>query len=486
MLHSILHLPRGNREHLVMATELWSWQNGTSSADMFDAATMGLDGSVVLAGYTGGDWASPNAGGNDFAAVKLDADGMLLWQWQGGTTGDDKVNAAAMAEDGSVLMAGWTSGTWGEAEAGFYDFVAVKLDAAGKLLWNWQGGSQVNDVWWAVDMADDGSALFAGTTFGDWVQVSVGSWDFAAMKMDVDGNVLWTWQDGTRWSDTFWAGVMDKDGSVVLAGGTEGDFALGSKGQRDFVVVKLDAEGKELWRWQDGTSGMDEITCAAVGDDGSIVVAGNTDDGLYDHPLAPSHQDFTATKLDADGNMLWQWKGGASFGSYVEGVAVLDDGSILLSGFTADSFAGKNIGSYDVAAIKLDANGNEIWRYQDGTANFDRIDAAATGFNGRMIMAGHTTGDWEGINHGKEGFLALMLDIDRPSPSPVFRAPGMDPTIPSPTATPTVTPPRVGMSSPTAVPTATVVPQASVPQLVTFSPMSAISARTNNPIKKTP
>lgn len=49
---------------------------------MFDAATMGLDGSVVLAGYTGGDWASPNAGGNDFAAVKLDADGMLLWQWQ--------------------------------------------------------------------------------------------------------------------------------------------------------------------------------------------------------------------------------------------------------------------------------------------------------------------------------------------------------------------------------------------------------------------
>lgn len=62
-----------------------------------------------------------------------------VYSWrQGGTTGDDKVNAAAMAEDGSVLMAGWTSGTWGEAEAGFYDFVAVKLDAAGKLLWNWQ------------------------------------------------------------------------------------------------------------------------------------------------------------------------------------------------------------------------------------------------------------------------------------------------------------------------------------------------------------
>lgn len=59
-----------------------SLQNGTISADMFDAATMGLDGSVVLAGYTAGDWAAENQGGNDFAAVKLDADGTLLWQWQ--------------------------------------------------------------------------------------------------------------------------------------------------------------------------------------------------------------------------------------------------------------------------------------------------------------------------------------------------------------------------------------------------------------------
>lgn len=66
---------------------------------------------------------------------------------------------------------------------------------------------------------------------------------------------------------------------------------------------------------------MDEITCAAVGDDGSIVVAGNTDDGLYDHPLAPSHQDFTATKLDADGNMLWQWKVGNSIDTRPEASA---------------------------------------------------------------------------------------------------------------------------------------------------------------------
>lgn len=39
--------------------------------------------SVVLAGRTEGDWATANAGGSDFAAVKLRADdGSELWRFQ--------------------------------------------------------------------------------------------------------------------------------------------------------------------------------------------------------------------------------------------------------------------------------------------------------------------------------------------------------------------------------------------------------------------
>lgn len=43
---------------------------------------MGEDNSVVMAGYTYGDWNATNAGSRDFAACKLDADGTLLWKWQ--------------------------------------------------------------------------------------------------------------------------------------------------------------------------------------------------------------------------------------------------------------------------------------------------------------------------------------------------------------------------------------------------------------------
>lgn len=47
-------------------------------------AAVDVDGSsVVLAGRTAGDWAAVNAGGSDFAAVKLSADdGSELWRFQ--------------------------------------------------------------------------------------------------------------------------------------------------------------------------------------------------------------------------------------------------------------------------------------------------------------------------------------------------------------------------------------------------------------------
>lgn len=41
------------------------------------------DGSILLAGYTAGDWDGVNAGGWDFAMVALTADGQEeLWRWQ--------------------------------------------------------------------------------------------------------------------------------------------------------------------------------------------------------------------------------------------------------------------------------------------------------------------------------------------------------------------------------------------------------------------
>lgn len=51
---------------------------------MLGATEVGVDGSVVLVGSTSGDWSTThtNSTSQDFAAVKLDADGAELWRFQ--------------------------------------------------------------------------------------------------------------------------------------------------------------------------------------------------------------------------------------------------------------------------------------------------------------------------------------------------------------------------------------------------------------------
>lgn len=66
---------------------VFSLQEGTLYPEYLTAATLGGDdGSVILAGNTFGTWTGTSvySSGTMFAAVKLDSDGAVLWRWQVG------------------------------------------------------------------------------------------------------------------------------------------------------------------------------------------------------------------------------------------------------------------------------------------------------------------------------------------------------------------------------------------------------------------
>jgi hypothetical protein len=90
------------------------------------------------------------------------ATGAALWTWTDGTKGSDIASAITVGQDGTVVLAGYTSGFYGNkgttaattaaaaaagapatANAGLYDMVAIGLSGSkGKLLWSWQVGSE--------------------------------------------------------------------------------------------------------------------------------------------------------------------------------------------------------------------------------------------------------------------------------------------------------------------------------------------------------
>lgn len=57
-------------------------------------------------------------------------------------------------------------------------------------------------------------------------------------------------QDGTSGNDRFYGAAEASDGSIVMAGETEGDWAEENPYDVVLAAVKLAANGTELWRWQ--------------------------------------------------------------------------------------------------------------------------------------------------------------------------------------------------------------------------------------------
>ena len=62
-------------------------------------------------------------------------------------------------------------------------------------------------------------------------------------------------QNGTSGDDSLFATAARADGTMVLGGYTQGAWSGSIAGGFDFAIVTLDADGKEIWRWQ--------VTCMA-------------------------------------------------------------------------------------------------------------------------------------------------------------------------------------------------------------------------------
>lgn len=57
-------------------------QDGSIEYDVITGAAAGSDGSVVLSGYTYGNWSEMNQGEEDYVAFKLDSNGDVVWTLQ--------------------------------------------------------------------------------------------------------------------------------------------------------------------------------------------------------------------------------------------------------------------------------------------------------------------------------------------------------------------------------------------------------------------
>jgi hypothetical protein len=152
--------------------------------------------------------------------------------------------------------------------------------------------------------------------------------------------------------------TVDSSGNVYVTGDTRI-----IESNYDYLTIKYDAYGNELWvaHYDGPLSDLDQAYALALDGDGNVYVTGRSR-GLG----GGGGEDIATIKYDPTGNQLWVVRYNGAADGYDLGLDIAVDsfGNVYVLGQTRGAL------NEDFITIKYDTNGNELWAsIYDGPAN---------------------------------------------------------------------------------------------------------------------
>lgn len=290
-----------------------------------------------------------------------------------------------------------------------------------------QIGTDGNDYLFNSSVDEEGNLYVGGGTDGSLAEQNLGARDAWLSKYDSLGNQQWSKQFGSSEAELIWDIHTDQD-SVYVTGNTSGELGDNTnQGGIDVFLAKYDSDGNQEWIKQFGTPTFEDIASVTTDASGNIYLSGHSigslggDNANQGDLLGqgvdggiPSTDPYVI-KLDSNGNELWRKQLGSVTLDDNWGVATDQDSNVFIGGNTKGDFGGQNAssaGEYDAWIAKLDSNGQEEWVEQFGTTDYDFLWDLETDSAGNMYATGWTLGDLGGANTGSYDIWLAKYDTN--------------------------------------------------------------------------
>jgi uncharacterized protein (AIM24 family) len=360
---------------------IWSKRFGSANTQIGYSVATNLSGNVAITGELNGTadfggGALTSAGGSDIFVARFDANGNHLWSKRFGDNSNQLGNSVAFNGSGSVLVTGELRGTvdFGGGpltSGGGADIFVAKLDANGNHLWSKRFGGGSNQI--GNSIATDASSNvvctgeMGGTVdFGGGALTSGGGIDIFVVKLDSNGNHIWSKRFGGAQTQSGESVAVDGPGNVAITGELNGtaDFGGGvltSAGGADVFVAKFNSSGTHLWSRRIGSTNDQIGASIAAVSSGHVVVTGRfetaADFGGGALNSAGGFDIFLAD-YDAAGSHAWSQRFGGTGNQFGNAVATDGTGGIVLTGRLSNSadFGGGTLtsaGGIDVYLTKF-------------------------------------------------------------------------------------------------------------------------------------
>jgi uncharacterized delta-60 repeat protein len=306
------------------------------------------DGKILVVGdsYSGSST-------TDFAIARYTVDGTLDTTFSGdglvttdfGDTGETGYGVT-LQNDGKILVAGYLM-------LSRYFFATVRYNTDGSLDTTFSDdGLVITDVGSSYDyaqsvtMQSDGKILVAGCSNDK----------FALIRYNPDGSLDSSFSDDGKVTTDFSGGddgrsvIVQSDGKILVAGSSNGDFAIVRYNADGSLDADFGSGGKLT---TDFSGGYDDGRSVTLQSDGKILLAGSVEiSSQYDFGIARYNSDGTLdTTFSDDGKVNTDIDGGTY--DVATNVKVQSDGKIIVSGVSW-----KEGGSgTDFALVRYNADG---------------------------------------------------------------------------------------------------------------------------------
>jgi len=201
----------------------------------------------------------------------------------------------------------------------------------------------------------------------------------------------WDKSFGISKNDNSYKLIQTSDGGYLTVGSTRGkDSSTSKKLFDDILVCKMNKDGEQLWtKTYGGKEGEDVINSVIETDDKSLMLIGKTNSIDFEENLKGDY-DLLLMKLDEQGELIWKKNYGGS--NYDIGIDIDKDkeGNFYLGGYTG-SVDGDIISTHgwaDYWVLKVNELGEIIWTNTYGREKDELLTDLQLSVDGGLLLYG--------------------------------------------------------------------------------------------------
>lgn len=258
------------------------------------------------------------------------------------------------------------------------DMLMIRLNSNGDELWQQTIGWNRQDIIRSAIPVQNGFVMT-----GDVWEFGLGQLDICLIKTDLYGNKIWHQLYGTNARDMGFNLLSTKDGGYLILGHSRGYDNAG-----DLLLIKTDANGDEIWRNSYGSEDDDYGIEMVQNEDGSIVIIGSKGAFFNDvHANFRNHDaDIYLIKIDENGNEIWRKTVGGNEHDFGYSITHAEQDGYYLLGSTQSL----GNGNFDMMLAKTDDSGDVLWQKTYGGVEYDQGISMARNMNNELFLLGTT------------------------------------------------------------------------------------------------